>query len=142
MRIITYQPGERDDAFYRHIGPLALSRNVTGEMHDQQYGSLYDEPYATWLLAFADDGQFIGCAAIFNKPKEVFLDHCYVLPTLRGIGIGKRLFAARLEVARALADQRPIRGITMNPCQRHIYELHGFTVRSQRGKYSWMECRP
>ncbi len=142
MRIVIYEKGHRDANFYRYIGPLALSRGVTQEMHDKQYGPLYDEPYAIWFVAFDDHSEFLGCCTLFDKEKEIFLDNCYVLPKHRGKGIGQQLFAERLRRARDLQGHRKIRGITMNEAQAHIYQKFGFRVASKRGKYYWMELAP
>jgi GNAT superfamily N-acetyltransferase len=142
VRIIVYEKGNRDARFYRYIGPLALDRKVTAEMHDKQYGPIYDEPYAVWFMAIDDHGALLGFCTLFDKEKEVFLDNCYVLPAHRGKGIGQRLFAERLNRAKAIQGRRKIRGITMNEAQAHIYSKFGFRLASKRGKYYWLELAP
>lgn len=138
MEIKVYEKGQRDQAFYAYVGPYALSREVTKEMHDPQYGQIYDEPYAVWFLA-TENGKLLGFCALYDKPKEVFFDNCYVVKDHRGQGIGKALFAARLEYSGRIAAGRKIKGVTMNPVQYEIYLKYGFKLASKRGKYYWME---
>lgn len=137
MDIKIYEEGVRDPAFYAAIGPFALNRNVTKELHDFQYGGLYDEDYATWFLAY-EGKMLLGFCSIFIKEKELFFDNCYVLKAHRGNGIGKALFARRMEYARDIQQGRRLRGITKDEIQYHLYCAHGFKLASKRGKYYWL----
>ncbi len=138
MNIKVWGTNHRDWEFYLRIAPFALDRNVTKELHDLKYGGIYDEDYATWFVAISENQETLGFAALFEKKKEIYLDHCFVSKENRGKGIGKKLFAKRLDVAKSIADGRPIKGITMNPVQYEIYLKHGFRLASKRGKYYWM----
>lgn len=144
MYIKVYEKGQRDNEFYGYVGPFAMNRTVTEEMHDLQYGSIYDEPYATWFIALDDDGKLLGFAAVFEKPKpnEVFLDNCYILPEHRGKGIGQELFKHRQEYAESIQGKRKIKAITKNDVQYHIYLKNGFVLTSKRGKYYWVVKEP
>lgn len=139
MRIITYEKGHRDIAFYNYIGPLALNRNMITEMHDKQYGPIYDESYAIWFIALDDNDKLLGFCTLFDKEKEIFFDNCYVLPEYRFKGFGRALFAARLERARLIQGNRKIKAITKNEIQASRYLKNGFRQTSKRGKYYWME---
>lgn len=139
MNIRVFEKGERPPEFYAHVGPFALNRSATKELHDPMYGSLYDEPYAIWFMATDDAGGLLGFCALFDREKELFLDNCYVVPQHRRQGVGKALFAARLEYAKRISGHRPIKGITMNEAQYRIYLAHGFTLTSKRGKYYWLK---
>lgn len=140
MNTLIYRAGEsRDNAFYGYIGPYALNREVTREMHDPQYGAIYDEPYATWFILTGNRGELYGFCAMFEKEKEIFFDNCYVVKEFRGKGYGKKLFEIRLNMAKSIADGRKIKGITMNEIQYNIYLENGFRLASKRGKYYWME---
>lgn len=129
----------RDSKFYSAIGPYALSKEVTIEMHDLQYGSLYDMPYANWIILTDNKDDTIGFCAMFEKEKEIFFDNCYVDPKHRGKGYGKELFKIRMNMAKSKANGRKIKGITMNDIQYNIYLKNGFILKSKRGKYYWME---
>lgn len=142
--IKVYENGVRDEQFYSFIGPFALNRKVTEEMHDFQYGGIYDEPYATWFIALDEAGTLLGFATLFEKPKpnEIFLDNCYVLEEYRKQGIGGKLFAARQEYAENIQNGRKIKGITKNEIQYRLYLKHGYKLSSKRGKYYWMVKEP
>jgi len=137
--MLIYRAGQpRDNAFYGYIGPYALNREVTKELHDPQYGSIYDEPYATWFILVGKHDETLGFCAMFEKEKEIFFDNCYVPKEHRGKGYGKKLFETRLNMAKSIANGRKIKGITMNEIQHKIYEDYGFRTASKRGKYYWM----
>lgn len=141
MQIKVYEPGYRDARFYSWVGPFALDRRVTEELHDMQYGSIYDEPYATWFIGVDEEtGDLIGFAALYEKtkPNEIFLDNCYILPQYRGKGYGKQLFAARMRHAERIQGKRKIKAITKNEIQYGIYLKHGMQLSSKRGKYYWV----
>ena len=143
VKVKVYEKGNRDAGFYGYIGPFALNRRVTEEMHDKQYGPIYDEPsYATWLIATKNNGELLGFCTLFDKEKEVFLDNCYVVREHRGKGVGQKLFVKRLELAKQIQGQRKIKGITMNEAQAHIYQKYGFHLASKRGRYFWLELAP
>lgn len=142
MKIKVYEKGCRDAEFYSYVGPFALNRKVTDEMHDKQYGPIYDEPYAVWFVATEANGELLGFCALFDKEKEIFLDNCYVVKEHRGKGIGQKLFVARLERAKKIQGKRKIKGITMNEAQAHIYQKNGFRLASKRGRYFWFELAP
>lgn len=139
MEIKVWNEGIRDAEFYSRIAPFALDREVVNELHDAKWGGVYDAPCATWFVAVGDNGETLGFAALFNKEKELFLDHNFVVAEHRGKGIGKLLFETRLQFAREIQGKRKIKGITMNPVQYNVYLKHGFTLASKRGKYYWME---
>jgi GNAT superfamily N-acetyltransferase len=140
MKILTYEKGFRDLVFYGHIGPYALNRSVTGELHDQQYGSIYDEPErAVWFIAVNNRDELLGFCTLFDREKDLFFDNTYVIPAHRRNGIGEKLFKARLEYAKGGQNGRKIKGITQNEIQRDIYTKHGFQQASKRGRYYWME---
>lgn len=139
MPIRVFEKGHRPPEFYAYIGPYALNRSVTKEMHDPMYGQIYDEPHAVWFVDTTDTGDLRGFCALFDGDKEIFLDNCYVVPGYRGQGVGRSLFATRLDYARGIAGGRRIRGITMNDTQYRIYLAHGFTLASKRGRYYWMQ---
>lgn len=135
VEIITFDKGHRDSRFYNFVGKLALDRNVTKELHDIQYGSVYDEiDTATWLLASIDN-VIVGCCAFYDRGKYYLLDNTYVLKQFRGLGIGSLLFSKRFELARSF--NKTLKVITKNPIQAHIYEKYGFQLTSKRGKYLW-----
>lgn len=142
LKIKVYDKGYRDAEFYNYIGPFALNRRVTEEMHDKQYGPIYDEPYAIWFIATKDNSELLGFCTLFDKEKEIFFDNCYVLPEYRGQGIGQKLFTERLNYAKSIQGKRKIKAITMNIVQAHIYEKNGFRLSSKRGKYFWFELKP
>lgn len=139
MKVIVYEKGVRDSRFYQYVGPFALSREVTKEMHDPQYGAIYDEEYAIWFILVNDDNELLGFASLFDKEKEIFLDNCYIPHKHRGNGYGGYLFEYRLNYAKGIAGKRKIKGITKNDVQYHVYIKNGFTLASKRGKYYWME---
>lgn len=139
MNIRVFDKGDRPAEFYAYIGPYALNRAATKELHDPMYGSLYDETYAIWFVATGDDGTLLGFCALFDREKELFLDNCYVVPEYRRNGVGRALFAARMEYAKRIFNRRPIKGITMNESQYRIYLEHGFVLTSKRGKYYWLK---
>ena len=138
MEIKVWHEGQRDSEFYSRIGPYSLDKGVVGELHDTKWGGMYDAPYATWFIAVGKQGETLGFAALFNKEKELFLDHNYVIPECRGQGIGKKLFETRLEFAKGIKGNKKIKGITMNPLQYNTYIKLGFALASKRGKYYWM----
>lgn len=138
MNIRTFEKDDRPPEFYAHIGPYALNRSVTKEMHDPMYGHIYDEPHAIWFVAINDSGELLGFCTLFEREKDLFLDNCYVVPGHRRNGVGRALFAARLEYAKRIANHKPIKGITMNESQYRIYLEQGFTLTSKRGKYYWL----
>lgn len=142
MRVIVYEDGYRDQKFYGYIGPFALDRNITKEMHDPQYGAIYDEDYAIWFILVDDKDKLLGFATLFDKEKEVFFDNCCVPKEQRGKGYGSYLFEYRLNYAKSIAGKRKIKGITKNDIQQHIYIKNGFKLASKRGKYYWMELVP
>lgn len=143
MNIEIYEKGFRDSRFYSLIGPLALNRSMIEEMHDKQYGPIYDEPYAIWFIAYnSTEEDLLGFCALFDKEKEIFFDNTYVLKQYRGHGIGKKLFKARLVRAKFIQGDRKIKGITKNEIQKDIYLKNGFRQASKRGKYYWMELMP
>lgn len=139
MKVLVYGKNERPAEFYAYVGPVALNRAATKELHDPQYGQIYDEPYATWFVAVDEADALLGFCALFDREKELFLDNCYVVPQHRRQGVGKALFAARLEYAKRIGNHRPIKGITMNEAQYRIYLAHGFTLSSKRGRYYWLK---
>lgn len=129
---------ERDNRFYGYIGPYALNREVTAELHDTKYGCMYDESYATWIILLDKKENLLGFCAMFEKEKEIFFDHFYILKEHRGKGLGKELFQTRLNMAKSIAEGRKIRGVTMNEIQYNVYLKYGFELASKRGKYYWM----
>lgn len=138
MEIKVYEKGKRDKDFYGWIGPFALNRTVSDEIHDRKYESVYDEPdRATWFIGL-DGDELVGFCAIYESQNQVYLDNSYILPEFRGNGYGKELFAFRLEFALEIAAGRPIKGITMSPKQYKIYLQNGFVETSKRGRYWWM----
>jgi len=143
MKFVLYQKGQRDKKFYEWLGPYALDRSVSDEIHDRKYESIYDEPnIGTWVLAIAEDNKVMGFCAIYEKPKEVYLDNSYVDKVYRNKGIGKALFEKRLGIAKELSGGRPIKGITKSECQYKIYLKYGFVLTSKRGRYWWVKLDP
>nr|MDD5486722.1 hypothetical protein [Dehalococcoidales bacterium] len=70
-KVMIFKAGEpRDDKFYQYIGPFALNRAVTKELHDPQYGAIYDEPYGTWFVMTDQQENVIGLCAMFEKRSE------------------------------------------------------------------------
>jgi GNAT superfamily N-acetyltransferase len=138
MKIYVYEKGQRDKEFYNYIGPFALNHRLSVEMHDKQYGSIYDEPFAIWFIATSDNGQLLGFCTLFEKEKELLFDNCYVLEQYRNNGIGQFLFTSRLNLAKNIQKGRKIKGITKNEIQLNIYLKNGFRIASKRGKYYWL----
>jgi len=143
MELVIYQKGKRDGRFYEWLGPYALDRSVSDEIHDRKYESLYDEPdIGTWVFAINEDKAVMGFCAIYEKPKEIYLDNSYVDKAFRNVGVGNKMFEKRLEIAKELSNGRPIKGITKSECQYKIYLKHGFTLASKRGRYWWVKLDP
>lgn len=137
--IIIYQCGQpRDHMFYSYIGPYALNRKVTSEIHDLQYGSIYDEPYAAWIIMTDKRDDLIGFCAIFEKEKEIFFDNFYIVENYRRQGFARELFRFRMNMAKSIANGKKIKGITQSEIQYRIYNDNGFKLASKRGKYYWM----
>lgn len=138
MKVIIYEPEKRDRDFYAYIGPYALDQSVTQELHDLQYGAIYDKPYATWFIAIDEtNNELLGFATLFDKPKEIVLDNFYIVPNQRGKGFAKKLFAVRMERAVQMQGARKIKAITKNEIQYQIYLSFGMKLSSKRGKYYW-----
>lgn len=139
MHIQVFEKGIRPPEFYAFIGPVAFNRAAMKELHDQ-YGSLYDEPHAVWFVALGEAGECLGFCALFDQDgKDMFFDHCYVLPAHRNQGVGKALFAKRMDYARRIQGPRKVRGVTRNDVQYQTYLKHGFRLANKRGRYCWME---
>ncbi len=142
MKFVIYHSGDRDIRFYQWLGPYALDRAVSDEIHDRRYETLYDEPdTATWLFVLSDghERELMGFCAIYEKPKEIYLDNSYVIPEYRGKGVGTKMFEKRLEMALQLGQGKPIKAITKSECQFAIYQKFGFELASKRGRYWWVK---
>ena len=62
----------------------------------------YAPPSGALLLAFADDGQAIGCVAMrpLSQPGICEMKRLHTCPAARGLGIGRALATAAIEAAR------------------------------------------
>jgi len=142
MEIKIYEKGKRDSLFYKLIGPIALQKNIASEMHDLQYGGIYDDPdNAVWFFALEGKTLLRFCS-LFDREKELFFDNCYVIPEHRNKRIGIKLFTARLDYTKSIQGNRHIKGITKNEIQYRIYLKYGFELASKKGKYYWLKMLP
>jgi ribosomal protein S18 acetylase RimI-like enzyme len=68
--------------------------------------------------------------ALWSEGAEAYLQELYVIPSLRGHGIGRRLLEETIEVARAKgADTIDLNTGETDTAARALYERMGFTNR-------------
>jgi putative acetyltransferase len=93
-------------------------------------------PDATFLVAIVN-AEVVGCGAIMNRGEYAELKRMFVLPTCRGLGIGRRMLATLEEKARRLGLRWVMleTGVSQPEALR-LYERAGFRRREPYGGYT------
>jgi ribosomal protein S18 acetylase RimI-like enzyme len=105
-------------------GVEALTATVRRLLEEEEINALIagDDPVGIALLRFR--------SALWSEGLEAYLQELYVVPTLRGRGIGRALLERAIELAR----KRGADGIDLNTGEtdtaaRSLYESMGFSNR-------------
>jgi hypothetical protein len=118
-----------DPDFYRFVGPFLGSRAITKELG----GPVWNDPGKLWFVAL-DRRQPIGICASVREGKRVRLCSDYVIPSRRGEGVYRDLFAARL---RALSGEPMI--ATATDASIGTFLKNGFRAKAKRGRFTVVE---
>ena len=126
MEIRQYKHGEGD--FWQRMGPFLASAAVRRELG----APITSDETTTWWLA-VDGDRTLGFVSARLRGGTWEFRHDYVTPEVRGQGVYRALFRARLD---ACAQTGGIAKATVNARSLPLYQEHGFEPVAQRGQYT------
>lgn len=121
---------EESPGFWEEMGPHFASRERAAELG----GPIYSTPTTVWLVVRGAAWMAVEA----GRPGVLTIDWAWVAPEHRGQGVYRALEMEAL----GLDPEATIRRATRHPWLATRWRKQGFTVRSQRGAWTYMERTP
>ena len=102
--------------------------------HEANLLGYYAIEYEGYLNVFADDNELVGGLILHRRWNAVYIYSFYLIESLRGIGLGKRLLA----LAEELALQMGGKALVLETSTLHTYQFYlnnGFQLLSEVSGY-------
>jgi GNAT superfamily N-acetyltransferase len=126
MSIEIVQITNKDEKFYRLVGPFISRRSIVAELGNP----VWDDEGKVWFVA-TQEGVVVGFAAVKDSGKHKALCSAYVLPEYRGKGIYSTLLESRLK----FIGDFPVKAIA-TPASVPALTKAGLKKIGQKGKFT------